>query len=75
MDNNEEIIAQTIELIKIDSRNGPHAEDKIADYIINNFGSPELRFEIINHDNYRKSLIAVLPGENSSKKSACLRPS
>jgi len=67
MDNNEEIIAQTIELIKIDSRNRPHAEDKIADYIINNFGSPELRFEIINHDNYRKSLIAVLPGENSSK--------
>src|SRR5450830_1157254 len=67
MDNNEEIIAQTIELIKIDSRNGPHAEDKIADYIINNFSSPQLKFEIINHENYRKSLIAVLPGENSSK--------
>src|SRR5665811_880424 len=67
MDNNEEIIAQTIELIKIDSRNGPHAEDKISDYIIDNFNSPSLRFEIVNHDDFRKSLIAVLSGENSSK--------
>src|SRR5680860_884268 len=67
MDNNEKIIAQTIELIKIDSRNGPHAEDRITDYIINNFSSAELSFELIEHDNFRKSLIAVLPGENSSK--------
>jgi succinyl-diaminopimelate desuccinylase len=67
MDNNEEIIAQTIELIKVDSRSGPHAEDRIADYIINNFTSPELKFEIIEHDNFRKSLTAVLAGENSSK--------
>jgi hypothetical protein len=28
MDNNEEIIARTIELVKIDSRNGAHGEDK-----------------------------------------------
>ncbi|MHB1335836.1 MAG: M20 family metallopeptidase [Candidatus Humimicrobiaceae bacterium] len=67
MDDNEEIIAQTIELIKIDSRNGPHAEDRIANYIINNFSSPALKFEIIDHDNFRKSLIAVLQGESSSK--------
>ncbi|MHB1377084.1 MAG: M20 family metallopeptidase [Candidatus Humimicrobiaceae bacterium] len=67
MDNDKEIIAQTIELIKIDSRNGPHAEDKISDYIIDNFNSSSLRFEIVNHDDFRKSLIAVLPGENSSK--------
>jgi succinyl-diaminopimelate desuccinylase len=67
MDNNEEIIARTIELVKIDSRNGAHGEDKISDYIIDNFSSPSLRFEIINHDDFRKSLIAVLPGENSSK--------
>ena len=67
MDYNEEIIAQTIELTKIDSRNGPHAEDQIADYIVNNFSSPSLQFEIIEHDNFRRSLIAVLVGENSSK--------
>ena len=67
MDNNEEIITQTIELVKIDSRNGPHAEDRISDYIINNFSSPELKFEIIEHDNFRKSLIAVLAGESSSR--------
>jgi succinyl-diaminopimelate desuccinylase len=67
MDKDNEIIAQTIELIKIDSRNGPHAEDKISDYIIDTFSSPSLKFEIINHDDFRKSLVAVLPGENSSK--------
>jgi succinyl-diaminopimelate desuccinylase len=67
MDNNEEIIAQAIELIKINSMNGPHAEDRISDYIINTFSSPALRFEIIEHENYRKSLIAVLPGESSMR--------
>ena len=67
MDNIKEIIDQTIELIKIDSRNGPHAEDKISDYIIDNFNSSGVRFEIVDHDDFRRSLVAILPGENSSK--------
>jgi len=67
MDYHEEIIAQTIELTKIDSRNGPHAEDRMVDYIVNNFSSPVLKFEIIEHNNFRKSLMAVLSGENSSR--------
>ena len=67
MDNDEKIIASTIELIKIDSRNGPNAEDRISEYIIDNFNSSSLKFEIIYHAGFRKSLIAVLPGENSSK--------
>lgn len=67
MDNNEEILSQTIELIKIDSRNGPHAEDKITDYILKTFSSSKLSFDVIEHENYRKSLIAVFSGENSSR--------
>ncbi|MCL5772269.1 MAG: hypothetical protein M1479_08345, partial [Actinobacteria bacterium] len=63
MESYDEIINPTIELIKIDSRNKPHAEDRITDYILKNFSSLNLNFKIINHENHRKSLLAVFPGE------------
>jgi succinyl-diaminopimelate desuccinylase len=67
MESYDEIINPTIELIKIDSRNKPYAEDRITDYILKNFSSLNLNFKIINHENHRKSLLAVFPGEFSSK--------
>lgn len=67
MDDHEEIIKQTVSLIKIDSRNKPGAEDNITQYISRIFDDLKIKFKIIEHKNYRKSLITVLQGENSSK--------
>ncbi|MCE5328929.1 M20/M25/M40 family metallo-hydrolase [bacterium] len=66
MENNEEIIKSTIELVKIDSRSSAHAEDSIIDFISKMLSGLKISFEVIQHENYRKSLIALFAGENSS---------
>lgn len=66
MENHEEIIKSTVELIKIDSRSGAHAEDNIVDFISEMLTGLKIKYEVIQHENSRKSLIALLDGENSS---------
>jgi len=66
MDNYEEIIKSTVDLIKIDSRSNICAEDKIVNFISGILSELKIGFEVIQHENSRKSLIARLSGENSS---------
>jgi len=67
MENLEDIIKLTNDLVKIDSRNAPHAEDKIIDYILKVFNNEKLDFKVISHENHRKSLLVILPGKSSIK--------
>lgn len=66
MDNYEEIIKSTVDLIKIDSRSNICAEDKIVNFISGILSELKIGFEVIQHENSRKSLIVRLSGENSS---------
>lgn len=66
MNNHEEIIRNTVELVKIDSRSNICAEDNIVNFISGILSELKISFEVIQHENSRKSLTALLPGKNSS---------
>ncbi|MDD3521253.1 MAG: M20 family metallopeptidase [Actinomycetota bacterium] len=61
------LIQTTLELVKIDSRNGPGGEDEISSYISGFLEKIKIDNAIISHEKERKSLVAYYPGIESNK--------
>ena len=57
MFNEQDIINTTIDLVKIDSRNGRNSEDKIVQYISGILSNLKVDFKIVNHEGCRKVLL------------------
>lgn len=67
MEKNKEILKTALELIKIDSRNGPGGEDEISNYITAFLEKTGIDNAVILHEKDRKSVIAYYPGLDSAK--------
>ena len=67
MEEKIQIIENTLALIRIDSRNNPHGEDIITGFISKFLEDIKIDYTIIDHENFRKSLIAHVQGESSEK--------
>lgn len=67
MNESQEILKTALELVKIDSRNGPHGEDEISSYITAFLEKTGIDNAVISHEKNRKSVIAYYPGLDSKK--------
>ncbi len=67
MNENQEILKTALELIKIDSRNGPNGEDEISSYLTAFLEKIGIDNAVVSHEKDRKSVIAYYPGFDSGK--------